>query len=460
MAAKKQIADLHARLTADVTQYDGEMRKAAAITARTNSQVNQAFNGIQKGGLKVGLGMLGAGSAVALLSGHIKGVIRDIDNIPGLNPDVVNTINSARAGVADFENTLKRATANLASMFVNVAQNMGLAVGALIYGKDAAMDAARQMAEDGANFYKTQPKYVEDLTKATQDLAKAEADLRNAGESAGQGTDRKLREATAARESAKGAKDELEAKLLLIEANKKEAEATRELSAASEKVTAAQSKAGAALAPMIGASLKGREAIDAMRASITRLQYELTTIDTSTAAGKELAAKKWEEMSKVGDNLNKKLGETKRAAMEIGYAFQSSFEDAILEGAKLKDVMNGLIKDIARIALRNAITAPLGNWIGGAVAGAFGGGKASGGPVDGGTTYMVGEKGPELFTPSGSGTITPNHKLAGGGDSFNFSYSIGSGVTAQQLGPILAMHKRDLLGTIADAKRRRMPATA
>ena len=40
-------------------------------------------------------------------------------------------------------------------------------------------------------------------------------------------------------------------------------------------------------------------------------------------------------------------------------------------------------------------------------------GMASGGPVSAGKTYMVGEKGPELFTPNSSGKITPNHELGG-----------------------------------------------
>jgi TP901 family phage tail tape measure protein len=39
--------------------------------------------------------------------------------------------------------------------------------------------------------------------------------------------------------------------------------------------------------------------------------------------------------------------------------------------------------------------------------------KATGGPVDIGETYLVGEHGPELFTAGASGTITPNHMLAG-----------------------------------------------
>ena len=41
------------------------------------------------------------------------------------------------------------------------------------------------------------------------------------------------------------------------------------------------------------------------------------------------------------------------------------------------------------------------------------GAKAAGGPVKGGGRYLVGERGPEIFSPGVSGTITPNHALGG-----------------------------------------------
>lgn len=41
--------------------------------------------------------------------------------------------------------------------------------------------------------------------------------------------------------------------------------------------------------------------------------------------------------------------------------------------------------------------------------------RAGGGPVSAGVPYLVGEKGPELFTPGQSGTIVPNGALTGGG---------------------------------------------
>ena len=43
----------------------------------------------------------------------------------------------------------------------------------------------------------------------------------------------------------------------------------------------------------------------------------------------------------------------------------------------------------------------------------FRGAKAEGGPVKGGGSYLVGERGPEMFTPGVSGMVTPNHALGG-----------------------------------------------
>lgn len=43
------------------------------------------------------------------------------------------------------------------------------------------------------------------------------------------------------------------------------------------------------------------------------------------------------------------------------------------------------------------------------------GARAAGGPVAAGASYLVGENGPELFTPSGAGQITPNAQLSARG---------------------------------------------
>ena len=58
----------------------------------------------------------------------------------------------------------------------------------------------------------------------------------------------------------------------------------------------------------------------------------------------------------------------------------------------------------------------------------FGGGKATGGgAVNAGTTYLVGEKGPELFTPERSGAIIPNHTLQRPASAVNIVVNIHEG---------------------------------
>lgn len=54
--------------------------------------------------------------------------------------------------------------------------------------------------------------------------------------------------------------------------------------------------------------------------------------------------------------------------------------------------------------------------IGDTLFGGLSGKRASGGPVSRGRTYLVGERGPELFTPGAAGGITANNRLASLGD--------------------------------------------
>jgi hypothetical protein len=59
-----------------------------------------------------------------------------------------------------------------------------------------------------------------------------------------------------------------------------------------------------------------------------------------------------------------------------------------------------------------------------------------------GKTYLVGERGPELFSPGSNGTIIPNHALKGGssgGATINISVSgaIDPASTARQIANIL-----------------------
>ena len=67
-----------------------------------------------------------------------------------------------------------------------------------------------------------------------------------------------------------------------------------------------------------------------------------------------------------------------------------------------------------------------------------------GGPVTGGKPYIVGEQGPELFTPSASGNITPNDELGGGSQNITLNINVG-GVTDRTDKRALAREIGDML---------------
>ena len=111
---------------------------------------------------------------------------------------------------------------------------------------------------------------------------------------------------------------------------------------------------------------------------------------------------------------------------DIGMSIKSGIVDAIqsaVDGTKtLGEAAGGVLKNIANRLLDVAINMALfgamsGTGTGGGLLGGLFKPRANGGPVTGGSTYLVGERGPELFVPGRSGSIVPNNQLAGGGDT-------------------------------------------
>jgi len=109
-----------------------------------------------------------------------------------------------------------------------------------------------------------------------------------------------------------------------------------------------------------------------------------------------------------------------QAARNMQDAFADFLFDPFENGVKgmvksFADAMRSLIANRTAEKLFDAIGSSLGGKGGvlGAIGDLFGGGKAAGGPVSGGKTYLVGERGPELFSPRSSGHITPNHAMGG-----------------------------------------------
>jgi len=141
----------------------------------------------------------------------------------------------------------------------------------------------------------------------------------------------------------------------------------------------------------------------------------------------EKAGAEYEKATDKAEDLND-MGK------DLGLTFNSAFEDAIVGGKELSEVMRGLANDILRIVARKAITEPIGNAISSGIGDMLKGGGSGGGLFDGifsglgfasggnppvGKFSMVGEDGPELFMPKTSGTIIPNDALGGGSNIYN-----------------------------------------
>jgi hypothetical protein len=183
-----------------------------------------------------------------------------------------------------------------------------------------------------------------------------------------------------------------------------------------------------------------------------------------------------DELNKMVRGIAGIANETEKAkslADELGMTFSSAFEDAIVNGCKLSDVINGLEKDILRLITRELVTKPIAESITGMLKGAmggggggfgsaiasffssiFGGGRASGGPVGAGGLYEVNERGqPEMLRMDGRdfllmgsrrGWVDPNQSAGRTGSStwspvFNMSFAPGTSVaTATQAGAAVA----------------------
>ena len=146
-------------------------------------------------------------------------------------------------------------------------------------------------------------------------------------------------------------------------------------------------------------------------------------------------------------------------AQDAGNLIAQGFEDAILSGQKLSEVVRALGRDLVRLVFQQMVTQRLATGITGVLQGkGIAGFMAAGGPVSAGSPYVVGEKGPELFVPHASGTIVPNNKMgsSGGGGSggVTVNYNIAAGVSRAELAPILEQERRRLKAEIPDMVRR------
>lgn len=177
--------------------------------------------------------------------------------------------------------------------------------------------------------------------------------------------------------------------------------------------------------------------------------------------------KRMKDQIKEQENAAK---EGERAARELGMTFSSAFEDAIVKGMQLSDVLRGLAQDLLRIAGRKLITEPMAagltdvfkGGIGSVLGRVFGGGGEAAGAVNGpfempgfatGGSFLVGGSGGTdsqlvsfMASPNERVTVeTPAQQAAGaggGGLVVNQNFNVGGNVTQADI-PAIKQAARD-----------------
>ena len=112
----------------------------------------------------------------------------------------------------------------------------------------------------------------------------------------------------------------------------------------------------------------------------------------------------------VRDTMGPVIGTVLKVAFEVLGTAISAVITGVSRVVGLLDSMVDKVKAFIKLVKDN----PVVSGISGLIDRVFGGARAMGGPVTSGTSYLVGEQGPELFTPGRNGSITPNHSLGGG----------------------------------------------
>jgi hypothetical protein len=236
-----------------------------------------------------------------------------------------------------------------------------------------------------------------------------------------------------------------------------------------------QQAAIAAERAAIAAGVDGATELNAIAAEAARLEREIIAAENAIAG---FASTSGSATSRIKDNvrsISPELDDIRKRMQQISKAMESSMEGAFMsmvDGTKsVKDAFRtmaaDIIKELYRVLVVQRLVAGISNAFSlftgpapGSTASILGTPKAQGGAVGPNKMYPVGERGVEMFVPSTSGRIIPNHQLGNGGgngvtivQNINVSTGVQQTVRAEikQLMPQIAESAKS---AVVDAKRR------
>ena len=173
-----------------------------------------------------------------------------------------------------------------------------------------------------------------------------------------------------------------------------------------------------------------------LRADTGQLKRELSAATRSLRSLDGLShqtAASLGSLSGLGISVNETLGRaTEQAVRRMTGALEQFARTGKLSFKGLRDTALSALGEITASLTRGLLAQVFGGLSGrgflGAVFSGLGGlpfgFRADGGPVSPGRSFLVGERGPELFTPATAGRITPSHRVGEGGRVTNISITV------------------------------------
>jgi hypothetical protein len=458
----------------------------------SSSSASAMAEAVQRGGLKVGVSLMGARSVAMLVVNELKDIAHNINDIPGVPQSTIDSINRMNYSLETSNMGVKAAGARALGWFNDFGEGIGYITGEALYGVNATREAFDKMNKEAAEFAKlpfenSMAKIQESINAlestrgAKFDHLKDEADLLRAL-AAGVPIPKELgdvhpyvvqrqREIEVRGGMTEGARQSLE-----TEASQKQMEAEqgilelRKMSNDQMERYSSEVEKAHLVGEGIGSQLTFWNAkLDEATASMREGFAELKEGDNPGTALEQMekAYKKMAEAQAHINQLNEKL---KEGAKMLRDTFTNAFSqisdnmaEMVLKGkTDMTGFVNMIAQQILSMVIKLSIINPILNGMFGGFSGfsalptMFGGGKAVGGDVDQGTAYLVGEKGPELFMPGSSGTIVPNHvtsRLTQGGaqgPSIHQTFYIQPGVSHAELMPLLRQFGEQQKASIMD----------
>lgn len=150
------------------------------------------------------------------------------------------------------------------------------------------------------------------------------------------------------------------------------------------------------------------QAIEMFSAEQTKIEETKNERLESYQADLEKAQEVFPELEKMWTDRNEKVLKFLGDEIDKNNSFVTSINSSITQ-------VSILIEKLKQLRLEQS---------GGGTFGGLKGARANGGPVLANSSYLVGERGPEILTMGGRpGYVTPNHQLGGGGSVINLTIS-------------------------------------